>query len=120
MEKPFNSTKPVQTRNGSNARIICINRKSDKFKIVALVEDTTTEEAIHTYCLDGSYSDSDIEHPLDLINIPEKHSAWFNFFRSEVGVLYSNGPFSSKEEAYYNKAYSNSCWVTTTEITWEE
>lgn len=65
----FNPEKPVQTRDGRKARIICTNFKSDK-TIVAAVQDERGEE----YCC-GYFSNGHMwtvgRDGTDLINIEE-------------------------------------------------
>ncbi len=78
-EKKFDPGKPVQTRDGRKARIICDNRKNT-FPIVALIDDGN-EENMCNYKPDGIYRYSSMVCSLsepflfdprkDLINIPE-------------------------------------------------
>lgn len=94
----FDPTKPVRTRDGKPARIICTDylpEDGDKW-IIALVEDDGPERII-IYEENGMFVGPK-EHGHDLINIPERKECW--------GVLYSrNGEFnhtrlaSSKEAA---------------------
>lgn len=66
-EKEFDPTKPVQTRNGRKARILCTDRKNT-YPIVALItfED---EEFYHAYTKEGKYWEDEDYHEYDLINI---------------------------------------------------
>ena len=68
MTKPFDPTKPVQTRDGHKARIVCTDRKGT-VSIVALVERYSHENAVY-YGSDGRLVGSK-ESRLDLVNIPE-------------------------------------------------
>jgi len=65
----FDPTKPVQTRDGRKARIICTDKKSIS-TIVALVEDENGEEGIISYLGSGTVFING-ESPVDLINIEE-------------------------------------------------
>lgn len=65
---PFDPTKPVMTRGGRKARIICTDRAQDGYPIVAGVGDA--EEDLVSYRADGRKIASP-DNPLDLINIPE-------------------------------------------------
>lgn len=70
----FDPTKPVQTRSGLKARIICTDRNHPKYPIVALVEDDGIESAIYvtkegTHMFNPGYNTA---YTLDLINIPER------------------------------------------------
>jgi hypothetical protein len=69
----FDPTKPVQTRDGRKARIICTDRKSiGGYPIVALIHESQSRdfETHGVYTLDGkNYPADDRLNPLDLINI---------------------------------------------------
>lgn len=70
MVKRFDPTKPVRTRDGRPARIICTNRKSDHYPIVALLDAVGTEYVM-VHDLEGrSCTGRDLAS--DLVNIPEK------------------------------------------------
>lgn len=64
----FDPIKPVQTRDGRKARIICTDAKGS-FPIIALVTslDDNLEEVI-TYSGKGKYYLDGEDFPLDLIN----------------------------------------------------
>lgn len=82
----FDPTKPVRTRSGQRARIVCTDRKQHSYKIVALIGQF--EETIVTYDQDGrngvTHINSSVNHGphLDLINVPQKHKGWVNLYRS--------------------------------------
>jgi hypothetical protein len=64
----FNPNRPIKTRDGMPARIICTNRKG-RHPIVALVCQND-EEAMLTYSEDGRFSCSyENENRFDLINV---------------------------------------------------
>ena len=75
--KPFDPTKPVQTRDGQPARIICTDRKG-AYPIVALISYTYGEDCCG-YGRDGRFADGNQCHR-DLINIPEKIEGWVNVY----------------------------------------
>ena len=66
----FDPTKPVQTRDGREARIICtdVERKGD-WPIVALIK-TSDGERPYLYKEDGCTFEDRRMDPDDLINIP--------------------------------------------------
>ena len=72
--KPFDLNaaklgKPIYTRDGRKARIVCFDAKGD-YPIIALIDNITTEINLH-YTLDGKaheYTESDY----DLMMLPEK------------------------------------------------
>lgn len=71
----FDPTKPVQTRDGRKARIICTNIKG-MFPIAAVVAVGDKSEGVEQWCANGRKAFSSTEYnsnPTDLINIPVKH-----------------------------------------------
>ena len=84
--KPFNleeakAGKPVCTRDGRKARIICFDRNAARYNIVALVECSgfpNKEEEIKVYANNGRYFDTVEESPCDLMMCPEKKEGWVN------------------------------------------
>jgi hypothetical protein len=85
MTKPFDPTKPVQTRDGRKARIICTDRKwNDKYPLVALVTSAAGEEYVVAYRTNGKYIFTDKDED-DLINIPEQAP-----IKLEVGGVYKS------------------------------
>lgn len=94
----FDPTKPVQTRNGCEVRIICTDRAHSTYPIVGLVKGEGGEESVLYVRKDGrTYNHS---CPLDFINIPEE--MWTNvllgFAKPRMSETFP-GPYKSKEEA---------------------
>ena len=118
--KPFDiqkarEGKPVCTRNGAKARIICFDAKSDA-PIIALITTDDGTEIAFDYLPDGTFFNS--ENPdNDLMMLPEKKEGWMNIYSNgynhKVGALIYN----SKEEALNNKE-SNA--IDTVKIEWRE
>lgn len=84
--KPFDleaakAGKPVCTRDGRKARIICFDRKSDA-PIVALIMDNDREET-HSYYEDGK-SVRNQKYDYDLRMLPEKKEGWAVIRRSDI------------------------------------
>jgi hypothetical protein len=81
--KPFDPTKPVQTRDGRKARIICTNVLGN-FPILALIEyighNNTLLEIAHSYHSDGKVGYDDADGG-DLVNIPQKR--WVNLYQKD-------------------------------------
>ena len=112
--KPFDleaakAGKPVYTRNGRKARIICFDAKGDK-PIIALVE-MGTDEIPNNYPIDGK-DVSAKEGSYDLMMLTEKKEGWVNVYSNCLG-----GPYESKENALKQKM--KDC-IDTVKITWEE
>lgn len=73
--------KPVCTRDGRKARIICFDRKllfkGVSYPIIALVEDTAKEETIYGYNEKGKVMIEDDEtYKDDLMMLPQKKEGW--------------------------------------------
>ena len=123
--KPFDieaarSGKPVCTRDGRKARIICTDLKANNYPIVATVLGADGIEFPHTYTLDGIYSKGE-ESGFDLMMLPEKKEGWVNIVRGSDGSPHmGRGIFQSKEEAENTiKAFSDNL-IDTVKINWEE
>lgn len=71
----FDSTKPVKTRDGHKARIICTDARGE-LPVIALIGAT---EEIYRYYAGGKYYPDD-EHKLDLVNVPAKQEGWVNVY----------------------------------------
>ena len=109
--KPFDlkaakSGKPVCTRDGRKARIICFDVKAKK-PIAALITNDDTEEAHFYY--DNGRSDQYQEYRYDLMMLPEKKEGWVNVSKFSI--------YASKEEALSHKTYDI---IDTVKISWEE
>ena len=89
--------KPVCTRDGRKARIICFDRDWD-MHIVALVSDPLGE-SVHYYLSNGKV-DFDKQNDEDLMMLTEKKEGWININKDAC-------LFKSKEEAerYCTKDY---------------
>lgn len=98
MSKPFDPTKPVQTRNGNPARIICTNKKGN-IPIVACVT-IGEQEVVKTYCVDGYFFPSRDKDENDLINIPPKKEGWSILYqRPDKSYFMGYHIFDNEEEA---------------------
>lgn len=71
----FDPKKPVQTRDGRKARIICVDGKFDDEglgPILALATQKNGNEQVLLYNNDGTCCYMEKNSPHDLVNIPEK------------------------------------------------
>ena len=116
--KPFDiqkarEGKPVCTRDGRSVRIICFNRESIGFPIIALVKNGDTE-GVYQFDDKGRSNIDDEERGYDLMMLPEKKEGWVNIYAL-------NTCYFSKEEAEANidKDYEHE-YVRTVKINWEE
>lgn len=123
--KPFNleaakAGKPVCTRDGRKARIICFDKKDCK-RIVALVQVNNETEVLYDYYNDGSVFHSDSDN--DLMMYPEKKEGWVNVYRDCDGanITKDDNIYSSREAAIASAQFiDGNHYVATTKINWEE
>ena len=121
--KPFNleevkSGKPVCTRDGKPARIICFDRKEKTYPIIALINKGSFE-VVYTYTNEGMYNYEGLSD-FDLLMAPTKRKGWINIYPKFDGAVpgwEAGEVFLSKEEAIIN---SRADRITTTEVEWEE
>lgn len=104
--KPFNyeearAGKPVCTRDGREARIICWDRQNEYFPIVALIKAEDGEDTFYFTNRGSFYRDKEIDS-FDLMMKTERHELWKVILMNEdTGDIFSNRgmDFESKEEA---------------------
>ena len=106
--------KPVCTRDGRKARIICFDAENDK-PIVALIYDCN-RETVFQYLKSGRFFVDEISN-YDLMMLPEKKEGWVNIykdFEDRICCIYK-----TKEEALEKKETEKD-YITTIKIEWEE
>ena len=119
--KPFDleaakKGKPVCTRDGRKARIICFDRrlfyKNVSYPILALVECSDGEDDVCGYNEKGKVLIEDgAEYKDDLMMLPEKKEGWINVYKERI--------YSTKEEAI-EATYDCVTYIDTIKISWEE
>lgn len=117
--KPFDleaakAGKPVCTRDGRKARIICFDAKCNK-PIVALIYDCN-KETVFQYLESGRFFVDQIDK-YDLMMLPQKKEGWVNIykdFEDTVCCIYS-----TEKEALEEKETEED-YITTVKIEWEE
>ena len=128
--KPFDlqaakSGKPVCTRDGRKARIICFDSKNDPRRpIVALVEHNDNE-LLYEYTIEGKerFSHISTTGTSDLMMLPEKKEGWVNVYRdcNGMNITKDDNIYSSKEAAIASaQIIDRDNYVATTIINWEE
>ena len=116
--KPFDleaakAGKPVCTRDGRKARIICFDKKDEDnmYPIVCLVQDGETE-SLGIFMKDG-HSLVDVEEtPSDLMMLPEKKEGWAVIFKDDL--------LRTEKEAQELAGNSISEVIRIEKIEWEE
>ena len=125
--KPFSlelakQGKPVCTRDGRKARIICFDRNG-RMPIVALITNAGREDTYY-YFNDGKGNNN--ERDYNLMMLPEKKEGWVNIYKSDNGTYYTGAIFYEKNDALVNTTeieittgISRDC-IDTVKISWEE
>ena len=124
--KPFDiqkarEGKPVRTRDGRKARIICFDSNGGKPIVALVTECDDEEETPYKYHCDGSYNCQSIPSDNDLMILPEKKEGWINIIKTEDGGYCCKGEVNSD----YNDAFIENINVLdnrgiTVKIEWEE
>lgn len=111
--------KPVCTRDGHKARIICFD-KGGIYPVIALVQEEGSETC-HFYAQDGKCADSG--NGYDLLMLSEKKEGWVNVYRDCDGanITKDDNIYSSREAAIASAQFiDENHYVATTKINWEE
>ena len=77
------SGKPVCTRDGRKARIICFDVKGDK-PIIALIENEIDERPCNYFANGRFYSNPNENNDADLMMLTEKRSGWVNVYKNQI------------------------------------
>lgn len=109
--KPFNiqearEGKPVCTRDGRRARIICFDLKNEEYPIVAAIGNDSSETLL-CYTINGEIIKGNYKSEKDLMMLPEKRKGWINIHQYDV--------YKTKEEAE-GKVFDKANYLTTIEI----
>lgn len=118
--KPFDleaakAGKPVCTRDGRPARIICFDR-TGKFPVVALVEAKDRDD-IYSYLNCGKDNES-VEKEYDLMMLPEKEEGFINIYRNDKMFSCSPTPYKTGGEAFNGRKQQS--YLCTIKVEWEE
>ena len=117
-----NPSKPLVTRSGLSARIVCDDAPGD-FPIVAIIDKMSTVDNCVThvaYRKNGLINPDGIHSPYDLFFASKKCEGWVNVFKNDDGenfVTYSI--YKSKEDAEREEK-QRSDYIASVEIKWEE
>lgn len=137
--KPFDiqkarEGKPVCTRDGRKARIICFDYTGETgdYPIVALVSYNKGDncyERVLKYTSNGLFNKyGDYKHDDDLMMLPEKKEGWVNVYNADTTFYYVDGMvYNTKDEAIQKakeeittEQREKSEYVDTVKINWEE
>lgn len=82
MPKPFEVGKTYKTRDGRDARVICIDRMGQDYPLVVLVmQPYEKAENALSYPVNGKWAKAGVDSPLDLIPDKEKIEGWLRVWR---------------------------------------
>ena len=79
----FDPTKPVETRDGRKARIICTDRAHEQYPLLALLTASNGVENYASFAADGSFYAGMGESESDLVNVEPEKVEFYN-----VGTSY--------------------------------
>lgn len=102
--------KPVCTRDGRKARIICFDAKGDK-PIIALIEYEIDERPCNYFANGRFYSNPNENNDADLIMLSEKKEGWVNLYKNQI-----HNTFKSAEEGHKG----TTDYIKTIKVEWEE
>jgi hypothetical protein len=100
--KKFDPMRPVQTRKGKPARILCADLRGGHYPVVAAVSNADGNEYVETFTAEGRRDDCDTsdKNGCDLINVPQRLTFWTNLYRNAEGThSWVGGGFATQEDA---------------------
>ncbi len=112
-----NPTRPIITRDGRSARIICTDRVG-RWPIVALISDDGGE-VVGSFTTDGKKYIPKAEINLtDLFFAPIKKTGWVNLFK--INSTITSGEVYNTEEEAKSAVVGRFIYISTVKIEWEE
>lgn len=113
-----NPDRKIVTRDGRAARVLCTDRISDTWPVVALVRDEEGE-AVRTFHENGEcYLIDESPDPCDLFFAPEKKEGWVNLFKINSTIT-TGEVYNTKEEAK-SAVVGSLGYISTVKVEWEE
>ena len=109
----FDPSKPVQTRDGRPARIICKDRAGD-FPIIALVTGFSGEEVVFATQLNGRFYDGQ-DHDYDLINFSEVTKKYRRVYEG-MRTYFSDIAYSSEQDCRTGARNTVGCYGILEEV----
>lgn len=112
--------KPVCTRDGRKARIICFDANGE-YPLVAIIYLDNDAEDIKRYTIRGRYY-GDSESNNDLMMLPEKKEGWVNLYRKDNHIITSKDVFCYEGGAIecVDDEGDGEYYISTIKISWEE
>ena len=111
----------VQTADGRDVRILCYDRKSKDYPIVALVPNNTGNyENNLVYSIDGRYAKKHTNEHLDLVLLIETKTIYINMYLSHTRLFYLGQDKYKNKDAAELTGKSLPGYVKTIEIEVED
>lgn len=115
-----NPTRPIVTRDGHAARVICTDRKDEQYPIMALIEIRGgLKEFGYFYTANGVCSKG-TKDARDLFFAPEKKIGWINLYKDKDDVVTDKFIILSEEDARIQRDIHEDSYIATIKIEWEE
>ena len=115
-----NPTRPIVTRDGRAARVICTDRKDEQYPIMALIEIRGgLKEFGYFYTANGVFLEG-TKSARDLFFAPEKKIGWINLYKDRDDVVTDKFIIHSKEDARIQRGIYKDNYIATIKIEWEE
>jgi len=102
---------PVVTRSGKKARILCFDRESVEYPIVALIGGVSTLSFTET----GLYDSFSGSNENDLFMAPQKKEYWVNVYKDRFDIVEAGQCHNSEADAIKAKANDRN-YLTTVKI----
>ena len=120
LPRPFDPGKPVQTRGGDPARVVCTDGKGPEARtILALVATETGAE-----CVKWMYADGQIYRERrslsDLVNVPVRREGWVAHWAGSGGCRITSALYPTREKAEQQTAGVCDIAVVISRVEWEE
>lgn len=112
---------PVCTRDGRKVRIICFNKESEYYPIVALVTYYNPKNREYTmeYTKEGRYYINNV-HENDLMMATQKKEGWINIYPMIDEKAIAETGHHIYETKEFAKFYAMQNVIATVKIEWEE
>ena len=101
MTKTLDVTKPVQLRDGTPCRIICVDRKGSQYPIIVLEQTKSGIESV-VYFRNGGRAFESAKSSRDLVNVPQAHTCRIYLYRWKEGSKYPGKTFCTRWEELCN------------------
>jgi hypothetical protein len=110
-------SKPIQTRAGRPARVICADRADALRPVVVLIRGESGDELVASVTRAGTYRTTSAPDGADIINVPEPVEYWTNIYQTSNGAHFNSPLFTSAAVAAQGAAAHSSKCLRTLKLT---